>query len=267
MANHRLGGGPRHAVRDLTQSGARAPRLDRVVQLRRGAVIVDVADLLRRASGLRQRGAHAAHDLGAIGIHLHAVIGITGRGVAFDAGIDARAPGPRAILALEREHPGAFAEHEAVAAAIERAGGLRRAIVVAGGHRAHAREPEHHARQHAAVGAARQQDVVLVEQQEHAGIAHRVGGAGAAGGEDVADAVQPERDRNLARHHAADAERDGVGRDVTAVVGEEVLVLLLADVDAAAARADDHAGAGLAEAEAGVIPRLARGPNAEHRGP
>ena len=99
------------------------------------------------------------------------------------------------------------------------------------------------------------------------GIAHGVGGPGAAGGQDVADAVQPERDRNLARHHAADAERDGVGRDVTAVVGEEVLVLLLADVDAAAARADDHAGAGLAEAEAGVIPRFARGSNAEHRGP
>ena len=80
------------------------------------------------------------------------------------------------------------------------------------------------------------------------GIADRVGRAGAAGREHVADAVQAERDRNLARHHAADADGDGIRRDVPAVVGEEVLVLPLADVDAAAAAADDHAGAGLAEA-------------------
>ena len=46
---------------------------------------------------------------------------------------------------------------------------------------------------------------------------------------------------------------------------EEVVVLPLADVDAAAAAADDHAGARLAGAEAGVVPRFARGDDADQR--
>ena len=48
--------------------------------------------------------------------------------------------------------------------------------------------------------------------------------------------------------------------------GEEILVLLLADVDAAAAAADDHAGVRLADAQAGVVPGLARRDHAEQRG-
>ena len=46
---------------------------------------------------------------------------------------------------------------------------------------------------------------------------------------------------------------------------EEVLVLLLADVDPAAAAADQHARARLARAQAGIAPRLARGNDAEQR--
>ena len=59
---------------------------------------------------------------------------------------------------------------------------------------------------------------------------------------------------------------DGVRRDLPAAVGEEVLVLPLADVDAAAAAADDHAGVGLTGAQPGVAPRLAAGDHAEERG-
>ena len=76
--------------------------------------------VVEREDRARARGAHAAHDLGAIGIHLHAVIGIAGRGVALDPGVDGGAPRPSRLLALEHQHPGAFAEHEAVTAAIER---------------------------------------------------------------------------------------------------------------------------------------------------
>ena len=42
-------------------------------------------------------------------------------------------------------------------------------------------------------------------------------------------------------------------------------VLLLADVDAAAAAADEHAGIRLARAQAGIAPRLARRNHAEQR--
>ena len=83
----------------------------------------------------------------------------------------------------------------------------------------------------------------------------------------MADAAQAQRNRDLARHHAADPHCDRVRRDVLAVVLEEVLVLALADVDAAATAADDHAGIGLGEAEAGVVPGFTRGHHAEERRP
>ena len=82
----------------------------------------------------------------------------------------------------------------------------------------------------------------------------------------VADAAQAQGNRHLARHHADDADGDGVGGDVTPAGGEEVAVLRLADVDAAATAADDDAGTGLVDAQAGVVPRLARGNHGQERG-
>ena len=100
---------------------------DGVVQLRRGAVVVDVADALGRPLGAIDRRAHGADDLAAVGIHLDAVIGVARRGVALDRGVDGRAARPRRLLALEHQHPRALAEHEAVAAAVEGPRGGRRA--------------------------------------------------------------------------------------------------------------------------------------------
>ena len=97
-------------------------------------------------------------------------------------------------------------------------------------------------------------------------VADRVGRARAAARQHVADAVQPQRDRDLARHHADDRDRNGVRRDLAAALDEEVVVLPLADVDAAAAAADDDAGVRLADPQAGVSPRFARGDDADQRG-
>src|SRR4030095_12610970 len=49
------------------------------------------------------------------------------------------------------------------------------------------------------------------------------------------------------------------------VVLEEIPVLLLSDVDAAAAAADDHAGVRLGKRQARVVPRFARREDAEQR--
>src|SRR5581483_11840844 len=106
--------------------------------------------------------------------------------------------------------------------------------------------------------AARQQRVVFARANERGRIPERIGGTGAAAGEDVADAVHAERDRDLARHHAADADGDRVRRHVAAAGREEIFVLALADIDAAAAAADEDAGIRLAGAQAGVAPRFAR---------
>ena len=95
-------------------------RFDAIVQLRRCAVIVDVADLVRRALRVAQRGLDAADDLDAIRIHLHAVIRVAGGRVAVDRRIDLCASCSCAIFTLDRQHPRALAEHKAIAPAIER---------------------------------------------------------------------------------------------------------------------------------------------------
>ena len=102
--------------------------------------------------------------------------------------------------------------------------------------------------------------------QQRGRVADRVGRARAAARQHVADAAQPQRDRDLARHHADNRHRNRVRRDLLAALDEEVVVLPLADVDAAAAAADDDAGVRLADAQAGVGPRLARGDDADQRG-
>ena len=59
--------------------------------------------------------------------------------------------------------------------------------------------------------------------------------------------------------------RDRVRRHVPAAAREEILILPLADVDPAAARADDHAGVRLTFGQSGIVPRFARGDDAEQR--
>ena len=81
----------------------------------------------------------------------------------------------------------------------------------------------------------------------------------------MTDAAQPKGDRDFARHHAADADSDRVRRDLLAVVLEKILILLFADVDTAAAAADDHAGFRFRERQPGVVPRFARRDHPEHR--
>ena len=60
----------------------------------------------------------------------------------------------------------------------------------------------------------------------------------------------------------------GIAYGVTlrAALDEEIVVLPLADVDAAAAAADHDAGVRLADRQPGVVPRLARGDHADQRG-
>src|SRR5262249_601942 len=81
----------------------------------------------------------------------------------------------------------------------------------------------------------------------------------------VADPVEPQRNRDLARHHADDRDRDRVRRHLLPAFDEEIVVLPFADVDPAAAAADDHAGIRLADAQSGLGPRFARRDDADQR--
>ena len=106
MPDHRLGRRARHAIGAAAEQPAHAARLDGVVEHGRGAVKVDVADLLERAAGSIDREPHRADDLLAVGIHLHAVVGVAGRAVAVDGGVDrarrARGRAPRARAPASR---------------------------------------------------------------------------------------------------------------------------------------------------------------------
>src|SRR5439155_16157160 len=62
-----------------------------------------------------------------------------------------------------------------------------------------------------------------------------------------------------------DGDRNRVRRDLFAVLDEEVVVLALADVDAAAAAANHDAGARLADLQVRVAPRFARGDHGDQR--
>ena len=245
---------------------AHAPRFHRVVQHGRGAVIVDVADLLGPPPGALDRQGHRADNLLARRRHLDAVIRIAGRRVAVDRGVDRGAPGARAVLALEHEHPRALAEDEAVAPPVERPRRFRRPVVVGHRQRLHAREAEDHPRRDACVGAARQHHVGLARAQQRGGVADRVGRARAAARQHVADAAQPQRDRDLARQHPDNGDRDGVRGHLLAALEEEVVIVPLADVDPAAAAADHDAGVRLGDRQPRVGPRLARGDHADQRG-
>ncbi len=82
----------------------------------------------------------------------------------------------------------------------------------------------------------------------------------------MADAAQPQGNRNLARQHADDRHRDGVRRHLLAALEEEVVIVPLADVDPAAAAADHDAGIRLRDLQSGIRPGFARGDHADERG-
>ena len=226
---------------------------------------VDVADVLAPMAGSVDRLRHRANDLLAVRRHLHAVIRVARGRVAVDRRVDRRAARPRAIFALEDDHPRALAEHEAVAPFVERARRLLGPIVVRERDRLHPREAEDHAGRDARVGAARQDHLRFAAAQQRRRVADGIRGARASARQHVADAVQPKRDRNLARHHPNDRHGNRVRRHLPAALDEEVVVLPFADVDPAAAAADHDTSVRLADAQSGVRPRLARRDDADER--
>ncbi len=141
----------------------------------------------------------------------------------------------------------------------------RRRAVVTGRDGAHLREPKNHARRHAGIGAPRQNDFGFPAADERGRIGDGIGRARAARRHDVADAVQFERDRDLAREHADDGDGNRVGRDALPAIGEKLVVLPLGDVDSAGAAADKDAGVGLGDTKAGIPPRLGCRDDADER--
>ncbi len=267
MSDHRLRGGAWHTVRTGPQQLANAARLHGIVQHGGRAVVVDVADLLDRTARSCDGQPHRPDDVLPVRVHLHTVVGVARRSVAVDRGVDTSTPGARAVLALERHHPCPLAKHESVPAPVERARGRSRCVVVPRGHHPHPRETEDHAGGHTGVGAARENHLGIAGADEGCRIGDGIGRARAAGRHHMADAVQFQGDRDLARDHPDDGNRDGVWGHALRITGKEFEILPLADVDAPCAAAHQHAGARFVQSEPRVGPRLARGKDSDERRP
>ena len=251
-------------VDDPGSRAARSPNsaldardFDRVVQLRRRAVIVDVADLFLRAA---RRGRARAASRGRSRCRRDpSARGDTRRRSSRSLRRRRRSCAPRARADSSRSSTTIHAPSPSTKPSRPRSNGRDAAagvVVVARRHHPHAREAVHHAGRDARVDAARQQHVAFAGAQQRHAVADRIGRARAAGRQHVADAVQLQRDRDLARDHADDRHGDRVGRDLLQRVGEELAILPLADFDAAGAAADDDAGARLRRGAGRRRPRL-----------
>ena len=126
------------------------------------------------------------------------MIGVAGKAVADQLGIDTRAAGLRVVELLEHDAACAFAHDETIAIAVIRTRGLLRPVVEArrqGAAGAKARQRKAIDRQ---FGAAGDHHIGVAKRDQPAGVADRVR-AGRAGGDDrVIWALEIVGDRNLA---------------------------------------------------------------------
>src|SRR5439155_19314649 len=98
-------------------------RLGAVVERRRGAVGVDVADVFGRHLRVAERLAHRARAAFASFRRLGDVVRVGGGTVAQELGQDAGAARSRVVGRLQDQDRGAFAHDKAVAAGVEGTGG------------------------------------------------------------------------------------------------------------------------------------------------
>ena len=99
------------------EDGLDRGRLVAVVEYRRGAMRVDVGDLVWCDAGFLQRALDGAHEARAARSRLGDVVRVCRGAVADQLGIDARATRPRVFFFLQQQHACALSHHEAIALA------------------------------------------------------------------------------------------------------------------------------------------------------
>ena len=113
--------------------------LVRVVELRRGAVRVDVVHGIGTDPGIFEAQPHACRGADALGRRLRDVVRVAVGAVADQLGEDRRAAPSRRFQFLEHQHARTLGHDEAVAVFVERAARAL-GLVVAGRQRAHGHE-------------------------------------------------------------------------------------------------------------------------------
>ena len=140
-------------------------RLGGVVGRRRGAVGVDVVDVVRRQAGVVERQADGALGAFAVDAGRDDVVGVRAGAVAGELGEDAGAAALGVLQRLEDEDAGALGADEAVAVGVEGTAGLRR-VVGAGREGAHDVEAGEAQLADAGLAAAGDHDVGAAEADD-----------------------------------------------------------------------------------------------------
>ena len=116
----------------LAERGRDRPRLGDVADRRRRGVRVDVVDLVGLDAGVGEGDRRGPCRLPAVGPRLDHVVRVRRRAVAQELGVRDRAASLGDLGRLEHQQRGALAHDEPVATGVERPGGRRRVVVVAG---------------------------------------------------------------------------------------------------------------------------------------
>ena len=212
-------------------------RLGNIPLGRRGAVGVDVRNVLRVHPGAPERHPHAAGGAFAGRGGSCQMVSVSRVAVAGQFGIDARSAGLGVLQLLQNYDAAAFPHDEAVAVAVKRPGGAL-GIIIAGAQGAHGAESAQTQRDNRGFASA---------GEHHVGIAHldgapgfpqgvRGGGASRAGGH-IGPAKIAEHGEK-ARSHVKDEHGDHERGKPGGAFGEVNLVLFFDRVEAAYARSN-----------------------------
>ena len=230
MPGHRLGRAHRDLLRVLAERMLDRNGLGDVACRRRGAVGVDVIDLLRIELGVAHRVLHRTTRTVAVIRRQRDVRGIRRHAEADKLRMDAGAARLGELVIFENEHAGTVAEHETVAILVP---GTRSAlrIVIARRQCTRLAETSHAGRRGTRLGTTGNDDVGISGlNQAHAdtnGMSGRC--TGRHGSE--ARAGQTEIDRDVARHHVDDRSWNEEGRDASRPLLRHLLHFFLDEPD------------------------------------
>src|SRR5262249_1100507 len=242
-ADQALQGRPRQPVGMTIESELHSARFDAVVQLRRRAVIVDVLHVALADAGLFHRHTDGARGLFAAFFETHAMVSLARRSVARNFAVDVRASCARLLHLFEYEEPCALGDDEAVAIARKRARRALWLVIPTRRHEAHQLKAAQDQGGDRRIDAAGNHGLQHARLNVAERVAERVGGTGAAGGDDVAEAAKSEAHRHLTSERADRAGGNRVYAALLLVAGVIEAVLFFPEVLASAARAHHDADA------------------------
>ena len=239
-----------------------------VAERRRGAVRVDVTNVRHGEFSVAQRGFHRLVGAGALLIGRRDMERVTGRAVASELSVDARAALLRVFEFFEHDDRRAFRKHEAIAILVE---GSRRSgwIVVARRQRLHRRKCGEREWRDGRFSAACNHDVTVAALNRLHCDTHRVTARRAGRSDSGARPAEIELDRNVAGRSVDHEARHHEWAHAARASLQELGVALFHREDAADARADDRAVSvrisGVLEIETGILHGFMRRNHREKR--